>query len=86
MSTPEPDSRTGRPTLLDHWRTRAAAERRRAGAQREFNHLQRDMRHRLRGVRREGQTAATVLRSRLAETAVRGLSRLLDRTAGPEKR
>lgn len=60
-----------------HRATRAAAERRRSTAQQEFNRLQRQTRRDLRGVRRRGETAAIVVRSRLAELGVRGIARLL---------
>jgi hypothetical protein len=72
MSMPKSTGGTplARRTLLEHWRSRAAAERRRAAAQREFNRLQREVR----SVRRDGRTAALVLRARLAQSAVRRLT------------
>jgi hypothetical protein len=61
----------------DRRAVRADAERRRSSAQREFNQLQRQAKRDLRTVRRRGETAAIVARSRLAELGVRGLSRLM---------
>jgi hypothetical protein len=76
MSMPKSTGGTppARRTLLERWRSRAAAERRRAAAQREFNRLQREVRRKVRSVRRDGRTAALVLRARLAQSAVRRLT------------
>lgn len=60
-----------------HRATRASAEGRRSAAQRDFNRLQRQTKRDLRTVRRRGETAAIVARSRLAEIGVRGLRRLM---------
>jgi len=82
MSMPKPTGGTppARRTLLGHWRTRAAAERRRAVAQRDFNRLQREVRRSLRGVRRDGRTAAIVLRAKLTRSAVTRLTHLAARS------
>lgn len=68
-----------------HRAARAAAEGRRSSAQREFNRLQRRARRDLRIVRRRGETAAIIARSRLAELGVRGLGSLMAALRG-EKR
>jgi len=48
-----------------HRTLRAAAERRRSSAQREFHQYQRQAKRDLRTIRRQGETAAIVARSRL---------------------
>jgi hypothetical protein len=81
MSMPKStgDTPPARRTLLEHWGTRAAAERHRAAAQREFNSLQREVRRNVRSVRRDGRTAAIVLRAKLARSAVTRLTHLVAR-------
>ena len=64
---------------------RADAEGRRASAQRGFNQLQRQAKRDLRAVRRRGETAAIVARSRLVELGVRGLHRLMSGLGKPHR-
>jgi hypothetical protein len=64
-------------TWNEHRRARVTAERKRAQAQREFNGLQRYARAEVRQLRRAGETAGIVARSRLAEIALRACAGLL---------
>lgn len=68
-----------------HRAARADAEGRRSSAQREFNRLQRQAKRNLRTVRRRGETAAIVARSRLVELGVRGLGRLMSALRKPQR-
>lgn len=63
----------------EHRQVRAAAERRRSTAQRELNQLRRQIRGDLHTIRRQGETAAIVTRSKIAELGVRTLTRLAAR-------
>ncbi|MEV7085635.1 hypothetical protein AB0O07_07040 [Streptomyces sp. NPDC093085] len=66
-------------TRKQHRAIRSDAERRRSGARRDFDRLEREGRRELRGLRRLGETAVIVGRSRLAELGVRGIAHLAGR-------
>jgi hypothetical protein len=73
------------PTWNEHRRGRVTAERKRAQAQREFNGLRRYARAETRQLRRAGETAAIVARSRLAEIALRACAALVAEWRRPQQ-